>query len=166
MGDYHRFLVHFPVALLVAGFLFDLWAHASGRQDARHAARYTLILGLAGALAALVTGMAAGNRLAARVADAGDPTAGYVLGLLHAHRLLALVSLAAFAGLLAWRRRLGDAPAGRPASMYMVAAALAAGLMLTAAMYGGKIAHRDRPPQPPHEKPPAPLPPFPAPPAP
>lgn len=116
--------------------------------------------------------MAAGDRLEARVAELADPAAGHVLGLLHTHRLLAVVSLVSFAGLLAWRRRLGGSPGGpagpggRSASAYMAAAALAAGLVLTTAMYGGRIAHRDRTPHPAHQEPPAPLPPFPTPPSP
>lgn len=28
MAGYHRFLVHFPLALLAASFMFDLWARA------------------------------------------------------------------------------------------------------------------------------------------
>lgn len=158
MGGYHRFLVHFPVALLVASFLFDLWARGTGREEARHASRYALVLGLVGALAALVTGAAAGDRLAARLSGGQEPMAGQLLWLLDTHRILAVTSLAAFALLLAWRLRRGEEITGRPASLYMVIAALATGLILTTGLYGGKIAHRDRAARSPGTESPAPPP--------
>lgn len=157
MAGFHRFLVHFPIALLAASFLFDLWAQGAGREEGRHAARYTLILGLIGALAALVTGMGAGDRLATRLMQANDPMAGRMMDVLGAHRTLALVSVASFAGLLGWRRRAGAALTGRAATVYLTIAALATGLILTTGMYGGKIAHRDRTPQPIGTHSPAPI---------
>ena len=51
--------VHFPIALLSASVLFDLLSSRWRQEDMRVVSLYTLILGLGGALVAVITGTVA-----------------------------------------------------------------------------------------------------------
>ncbi|HQU71325.1 MAG TPA: hypothetical protein PKV71_01400 [Calditrichia bacterium] len=59
----HPMVVHFPIALLIAGFLFELIAAFSGKEFFGKAALYLLVLGTAGAVAAYFSGEFAGEGL-------------------------------------------------------------------------------------------------------
>lgn len=56
----HAMLVHFPIALLLVGFLFETIGLFSARVFFGQAALYLLILGTAGVVAAFFSGDAAG----------------------------------------------------------------------------------------------------------
>ncbi len=53
----HAMLVHFPIALLPLGFIFDLWAVLSDDPALFRASLYSISLGLAGGLTAAVFGL-------------------------------------------------------------------------------------------------------------
>lgn len=57
----HAMLVHFPIALLLAGFLSDLLALVTKKPFFKTAALYLLVLGTLGAVAAYLSGDAAGE---------------------------------------------------------------------------------------------------------
>jgi uncharacterized membrane protein len=57
----HAMLVHFPIALLLAGFFADLLSLVTRREFFRLAAFFMLVLGSAAAIAAYLTGDAAGE---------------------------------------------------------------------------------------------------------
>ncbi len=59
----HAMVVHFPIALLLVGYLSDVIGLFSTKVFFRQAAFYLLILGGAGVLAAYVSGSAAGDGL-------------------------------------------------------------------------------------------------------
>ncbi len=150
MSTLHPFWVHFPIALLFASFLFDLWARLTGKEGARHAGLYTLVLGLIGAVMALATGMNDGHQAAEIARIKPDPAAAErMLGLVATHRALAVAAILVFAVLLVWRLRQREAPRGEAFSTYMLVAALGAGLILSTGLSGGRIAHHrgdaDRP---------------------
>ncbi|MCO6488433.1 MAG: hypothetical protein J5I98_08450 [Phaeodactylibacter sp.] len=56
----HAMLVHFPIALLIVGFLFDLAGTFGNRHFFRQAGLALLVLGAIGAVAAFFSGEAAG----------------------------------------------------------------------------------------------------------
>ena len=56
----HAMLVHFPIALLIVGFLFDLASAIGNRLFFQKAGLFLLILGTIGAMAAYLSGKAAG----------------------------------------------------------------------------------------------------------
>lgn len=58
MVPLHPMIVHFPVALLVTTILFEALGHFRKKEELRKAALYTLVLGLAGTVAAVMTGSA------------------------------------------------------------------------------------------------------------
>ena len=57
----HAMIVHFPIALLFVGFLFDLLSLATKKPSFKTAALYLLVLGAIGAVAAYLSGNAAGD---------------------------------------------------------------------------------------------------------
>jgi len=57
----HAMIIHFPIALLMAGFLSEVIALFSKKEFFRQAAFYLLILGALGAAAAYLTGSYAGE---------------------------------------------------------------------------------------------------------
>ncbi len=59
----HAMIVHFPIALLLAGFLSDLLYLTTKKPFFKTAGLYLLVLGALGAVAAYLTGNAAGDGL-------------------------------------------------------------------------------------------------------
>jgi len=57
----HAMIIHFPIALLMAGFFSEIIALFSKKEFFRQAAFYLLILGALGAAAAYLTGSYAGE---------------------------------------------------------------------------------------------------------
>lgn len=57
----HAMVIHFPIALLMAGFFSELIALISKREFFRHASFYLLVLGALGAIVAYVSGSYAGG---------------------------------------------------------------------------------------------------------
>jgi uncharacterized membrane protein len=57
----HPMIVHFPIALLIVGFLSDIIGLASNKEFFHKAAFYLLVLGTAGVIAAYLSGNSAGE---------------------------------------------------------------------------------------------------------
>lgn len=57
----HAMIIHFPIALLMAGFLSEIIAFFVKKDFFRHAAFFLLLLGALGAIAAYLTGGLAGE---------------------------------------------------------------------------------------------------------
>ena len=57
----HAMIIHFPIALLMVGFLSEIIALVIKRDFFKHAAFYLLLLGALGAIAAYITGSYAGE---------------------------------------------------------------------------------------------------------
>lgn len=60
----HPMIIHFPIALLIVGFLFDLTGVLFKKEFFSKAGFYLLILGTLGVAAAYITGNLAGNGIA------------------------------------------------------------------------------------------------------
>lgn len=129
--ELHPMVVHFPIALLLTGVAFDLVGLRLGREDLRQVGLYALGVGLAGALLAVITGVASEER-----AEEFLPLAE---ALADTHKVLALTAMALFGALFLWRLR--GSQGGRAMPPY-TALAVAAVVALTATGYtGGKMVY-------------------------
>jgi len=91
----HVAIVHFPIALLLVSFLFDLLALWRRSPALAVAARYNLFFAAVSSLFAVGTGLAAWQWLLG---------GGRLAGMLRLHLALALVSVVMTIGLWSWRR--------------------------------------------------------------
>ncbi len=100
MHPIHPMLVHFPIALLSVSVLCDFVAVRWRPQDSRSAGFYTLVLGLVGAMASVISGHMAEET----VEHSGAPEQ-----ILEIHEKLGFAVFWLFAGLLGLRvvERLG-----------------------------------------------------------
>lgn len=57
----HPMIVHFPIALLIVGFLFEIAGAITKRESFTQTAFYLIILGALGVIAAFITGDQAGS---------------------------------------------------------------------------------------------------------
>lgn len=57
----HPMIVHFPIALLIVGFLFEIAGAITKRESFTQTGFYLLILGALGVIAAFITGSQAGS---------------------------------------------------------------------------------------------------------
>lgn len=133
----HPMVVHFPVALLLTGFVFDLLGALKNQLSYRRAALYMEVVGFAGGVLAVVTGKALEQRMA---------NFGRVPPQLGTHQALAVAGLVLFAVLLAWRVfAVRDREVAGPRSAaYLLLGAVATVLITAAAYVGGEMAHRPR----------------------
>lgn len=79
----HAMVIHFPIALLLVGFLSEIIALISSKQFFKNASLYLLILGALGAIVAFISGDSAG----------GGMTDGLLQKPLGMHEEAALVTL-------------------------------------------------------------------------
>lgn len=128
MPNLHPFLVHFPIALYLTGLFLDLLGVVRRDPAPVRAGWYLLV---ASCIACL---MAVGSGLLAK----GDVDVhGPALESLGLHEQLAFATSAAVGLLFYWRlRSRGDLPASRR-SLYLLAALLTAGLMVSTGLLGG-----------------------------
>ncbi|HEX8034241.1 MAG TPA: DUF2231 domain-containing protein [Ktedonobacterales bacterium] len=93
LADLHPIVVHFPIALLIASVGMDVLSLVLRRAGLTTAATWLLVLGVPGALAALLTGKISGSVL--NTAAASD--------LLHLHKICAVGASLTFGTLLLLR---------------------------------------------------------------
>jgi uncharacterized membrane protein len=127
----HGASVHFPIALVLVSFALDGAGHLSSRLAVRrglHAAGYwSMLLGAAGTVPAVVSGLAM--------------TKGVILGhdALRYHHLFAWPAFALIIGIAAWRSLGAGSANERPPLAYVAAAGLAAALVSCAGYWGGEM---------------------------
>ncbi len=131
----HPIVVHFPIALLVTGFLIDLAGAILKRSWLTHAGFLLLVIGALGAVVAARSGEAAEDQILQTPAlrdtleehEEGGKRAMWVF-----------LVLAALRSVLAWRGWFGSAV--RWVFLVLWAAGLA--LLLEAAWHGGELVYR------------------------
>ena len=127
----HGATVHFPIALILCSGALDalgLFFPAPAIRRGLHAAGYwTMILGAAGTVPAVVSGL-----FMSRGVMLGHDT-------LRLHHLFAWPAFALSVGLATWRALASDFAARNAPAGYLVAAVLAAVLVMAAGYYGGEI---------------------------
>ncbi len=129
-ANLHGGSTHFPIALMIASFLFDALAYVGRepfKRDLHVAGYYTLLLG---ALASLI-GVVSGLMISAWVF--------FGEGVLAKHHDFVWPAFGLMIGLAVWRMVVRN-DASRPAfGVYLVFAALTAGLMAAAGYFGGEL---------------------------
>ncbi len=93
MHPIHPMLVHFPIALLSVAVFLDVLAQRWRRDECRIASLYTLVLGLAGAVAAVASGA---------LAEEAVEHSGVPKQVLELHESLGFATFWIFLGLLGW----------------------------------------------------------------
>lgn len=127
----HGGSTHFPFALILASFLFDLlgcvWPAESRRRHFHAAGFCTLLLGAAGSLGAVASGLILTN---------------WTLlgsGLMEKHHLFIWPSFALMIGLAIWRITLGVERPGRAFKVYLLLMSLTVLLINAGAFFGGEM---------------------------
>jgi len=130
-ANLHGGSTHFPIALMIASVIFDAAAYFLNREPTKrdlHAAGfYSLLLGAAATFVAGLSGM---------VISAWQ---FFGQGLLAKHHDFVWPAFGLMIGLAVWRIVVRN-EASRPAfGLYLVVAAITAGLMAAAGYYGGEL---------------------------
>lgn len=110
----HGALTHFPIAMLIAAFLFELGSLIFKKPDWRPVSFWLLVTGVVGAAPSLLTGWMVGNQMYGQTAS---PPSVFTT-----HRLLAFVTSGIALLLLLWRIKIKDQADG-PKFMASLAAA-------------------------------------------
>ena len=133
LAELHAALNDFPVVLIIASVVFDLWGTARGRDSALAAAYWCLLGGAASAVITAASGLLAEDRV--------EQTSA-VHQLIENHETLAISLTLVFVALAGWRiwRKNRFSPAERQ-SYTMVAAVGAAG-MIWLSHLGGTMVYR------------------------
>jgi uncharacterized membrane protein len=127
---FHALLNDLPVALLVTAVLFDLVALATRRAVFRQVAFWTLLMGVVGAAAAVISGLQAEEYIAH-----GDA----VHRVMETHESLGLISLAVFGVLAVWRLFRENRMVGAERTLSVLLSVAGAGLVFATGFYGGKL---------------------------
>lgn len=133
MDNLHPLFVHFPIALLSLFFLLDVVGSLSGKAEWRRAAGWFLY---GGAIFAGLT-VAMGLIAAASVSHGGDV---HEIMEHHEHLGISVFSLAAV--LAVWRLLAKGAIQGPANSLYLLSAAILAGLLVFTADLGGLMVYK------------------------
>lgn len=130
LAELHPYLVHFPIALLTVGFLFDVASLFSSRLPFRQMGATLLVIGVVVAGAAVLTGDQA--------MDAAEH-AGVHKHIIEPHEESATVTLFLFLGLLIARILLRKRESAWLWRGYLVVALLAVFMLLRTGYLGGKL---------------------------
>jgi len=71
MPNLHPLVVHLPIALLIVGFLFDVFGLLMRKDWAKRAGLVLIVLGSVGALTAMLSGSAAEEAVEAALSETG-----------------------------------------------------------------------------------------------
>lgn len=126
----HAALNDLPTALLVTAVLFDLLASITRRVIFRQVAFWTLMVGVVGAGAAVVSGLQAEEHIAHGEA---------VHQLMETHEELALITLGVFAVLALWRIVREKRMASTERAVVVALSVGGLGLVVATGVYGGKL---------------------------
>lgn len=142
MTNIHPIVVHFPIALFLTGFALDVIGHLLQRETLKRAGLILVVLGAAGALAAMLTGQFAEESVEERLNGAGERVLDTHedLGKLTAYLLLAVAAMRLMLAtnwLSRWRWIAGAALA-----VYLIAGAVGVGALTVTGYYGGELVYR------------------------
>ena len=128
--EIHPLIIHFPIALLSAGFLFDFSSYLLKKKSLEFAGWWNLILGMVSALCAIVTGL---------IADYGSKP-----GLMEEpfpvhtnHGSLQIFASCIFVVLLFWRGRLQGTLPKKPKMVLLYLSV--SGIAVTTLFYGAHL---------------------------
>ncbi|MCU0570698.1 MAG: DUF2231 domain-containing protein [Oculatellaceae cyanobacterium Prado106] len=131
MQNIHPLFVHFPIALLSVGLLFDALGYFLKKESLAHAGWWCFSLGVISAVVTVFTGMQAEDTISL------SPAAEAVL---ETHEQFQIYSTAVLVGLLIWRSfRKGGLP--RWGGIYWVVSAIAVSTILYGSHFGGRLVY-------------------------
>jgi len=130
MLDFHPFVVHFAVALLLVSVLFDILSVSTQREHLQMVGWWNLFLGFLAALFAVITGLYAKNS-----AFFPDSATGLILY----HQYTAFGTLAIFTILFIWRSSTNRVISPRWRNYYLTLAVTGAILLLATGFLGGQM---------------------------
>jgi uncharacterized membrane protein len=133
MQNIHPMLVHFPIAFLSAFFLLDLAGSLFRKPVWRAVASWLLYLGALTSIFTAAAGLIAANS----VAHGGD-----VHGIMDRHEHFMLTVLILSLLLSAWRALQGGAIEGAANTLFLILAAVMAGVLVLGADLGGLMVYR------------------------
>lgn len=132
MHPIHPLAVHFPIALLITSVVFDLLAVRWPHKSFQDAGFYTLIAGLLGAVAAVLTGALAEEV----VEDKGIPES-----VLEIHEALGYATLFFFIGLLALRLLMRWKLIKEIPALYLTMGFVGIVILAAAGYFGGSLVY-------------------------
>jgi uncharacterized membrane protein len=128
----HPLLVHFPIALLLSYVALDWGGRIWKGRAFTEAAWYTLLLGLAGTLVTLITGL-----IAARGVPADSPA----LATLNVHKFISIATFAIFSiQAFCYARNRGKYTPGKQA-LHTVIQLAGVALIATTGYFGGELVY-------------------------
>lgn len=128
----HPLIVHFPVALLVSGVVFEFYGTLQKEETALAAGHFNIRLGLACALLAGLVGLAA-LLTGIEMKDSASPFAGY-------HLMAAIATMLLFGAAVGVARWRGTRPGTRMIYLLLILLGLLA--VLSTGYFGGELVHR------------------------
>lgn len=126
----HAVLNDLPVALLLAAVCFEILHLLTRRNQFRIAGLWTLLFGVIGGVAAVLSGLGAEDHIAHGEA---------VHELMETHETLAFVTLGIFAVVTLWRLLRDTRMAGGERVAALVLALVGTGTLVATGVYGGKM---------------------------
>ena len=133
MPNLHPLLVHFPIALLTFGFVFDMFGLVSKRNELSRVGWWIQVAGTLGLLTAVVTGLLARETVVI-------PVAAY--DTFENHEQIAFIVTAVFAALLLWRIASRTHLPQRYKILFLVLFLFGLVLMWLGAWFGGEMVYR------------------------
>jgi uncharacterized membrane protein len=133
-GDYwpriHAALNDLPIALLVTAVFFELIAMATGRAVFRQVSFWTLLIGVLGGVAAVVSGLQAEDLIAH-----GDA----VHRVMKTHQTLGFISVGIFALVAVWRIARESRMVGFERALVLALSLGGVGAVFATGLYGGRL---------------------------
>jgi uncharacterized membrane protein len=132
LQNIHPVFVHFPLALLAAGIVFDIAGYALKKQSLSHAGWWCFALGVVSAIVAVLTGLQAEDTVSLSQ-EAHE--------VLENHEHFQIYSTLVLTGLLIWwGMKRGVLP--NPSVVYLVITAIAVSAILYGSHYGGQLVYQ------------------------
>ncbi len=132
MHPLHPMVVHFPIALLTAAVCFDVVGTQWRPNECRIATRFTQVLGLLGAVLALLSG---------HVAEEAVEQSGVPKSALELHETLAIITTGVFAALVGLQVAVSLGWLRERRGLSMVVGLVGLVLLLIASYYGGSLVY-------------------------
>ncbi|HEY9657418.1 MAG TPA: DUF2231 domain-containing protein [Allocoleopsis sp.] len=132
LQNIHPIFVHFPLALLSAGILFDVLGYGLKKPSLSNAGWWVFALGVVAAIITVFTGLQA-EGMVSLSQEAHE--------VLENHEHFQIYSTVVLTGLLIWRAiKRGNLP--NPSVVYLVITAIAVGAILFGSHYGGSLVYQ------------------------
>lgn len=132
MHPIHPMVVHFPIALLITSVVFDFLATRWHHKSFQEAGFYTLVAGLLGTAAAVLTGA---------LAEEGVENKGIPEAVIEIHEALGYATLLFFIGLLALRLLMRWKLISERPALYLAMGVAGIMILSAAGYFGGSLVY-------------------------